>query len=330
MQRATHVHIDDRAVATLCQAWVASPPGGQHASEAPLDVPGWNRDLHYFDGTPRSANYVLVLDALNFSFWPDPGQPRWTVFWREHELSGYWALTACLLRAIEDRIPVLDAGWLAEVTPDMVERLLRGTTGQIPLMEARHAHLQEVGRLLLERYDGQFIHVVEDVGRNAVRLALRVSDELSSFHDVARYHDLTVPLLKRAQITAVDLFGTFDGREWGKLTGLDGLTAFADYKVPQILRRLGILVYDATLTETVDRGVLIPPGDEREVEIRAATVDAVERIRLGLTGRGVTLKAFEIDWVLWGLTQRPASSLSHGLPALSEERPYHKTRTIFY
>ncbi|NDD30551.1 MAG: hypothetical protein EB084_20010 [Proteobacteria bacterium] len=310
MTRARHVSIDDAAVAAVCDAW-------QHE---PHPVPEWNRALHYFDGTRASANYVLVLDALNFCFWPDPGQPRWTVAYRDRPHTGYWALSAALKKAAEEGVPVLDAGWLAEVDRSAVERLLRGVEGEIPLMEHRVTHLQEVGRVLASRYDGQFANMVEDVGFDAVDLALRVAADLSSFDDAAVYDGERVPLFKRAQIVAVDLFGTFDGADCGRLTRLEALTAFADYKVPQVLRRLGVMRYDAALADVVDREVHIAPNDPMEVEIRAATVDAVERIRAGLATRGHGARAFEIDWFLWQLGQQRHA----------DDRPYHKTRTVFY
>lgn len=311
MARARHVAIDDAAVAATCQSFPRDH----------LPVPEWNRDLHFFEGTMRSANYVLVLDALNFSFWADAGTPRWKVGYRGSVYQGYWGLAAALKRGIEEGVPLLEAGWLAEVTLPQVERLLRGLDATvIPLMDARHAHLQEVGRVLASRYDGQFANMVEDARYDAVALTLRLAAELTSFDDVATYGDLRVPLYKRAQIAPVDLFGTFDGKACGRLQRLSELTAFADYKVPQVLRRLGVLRYDRELADIVDREALLPAGDPREVEIRAATVDAVERMRDCLATGGRDVRAFEIDWLLWGLGQT-----NH-----ADDRPYHKTRTIFY
>jgi hypothetical protein len=310
MRRAREVKIDEGSIARLCDAL---GPG-------PLPIPAFDRDLHFFEGTWRSANYVLVLDALNFSFWPDPGAARWKVAWQGREWGGYWALTAALRRAVEERVPILEAGWLAEISIGQVERLLRGSEGVIPLLDARQAHLQEVGRVLLSRYDGRFVNMVEESRFDAVALTLRLAEELYSFADVARYDDLRVPLYKRAQIAPVDLFGTFEGKGPGRLQRLDELTAFADYKVPQVLRRLGVLHYGAELAATVDSETRIRPGDPLEVEIRAATVDAVERVRRALAVRGTVARAFEIDWLLWGLSQK----------AHPDDRPYHKTRTVYY
>ncbi len=42
------------------------------APRGPLDVLIFLNiaDLHYVDGTPLTVQYVLVVDALNFCFWP--------------------------------------------------------------------------------------------------------------------------------------------------------------------------------------------------------------------------------------------------------------------
>ena len=99
------------------------------------------------------------------------------------------------------------------------------------------------------------------------------------------------------------------------------LTAFADYKIPQVLREAGILVYAPALAEVVDRQQEIPPGDAREVEIRAATIWGCERLRRCLAERHgrTTLRTFEIDWLLWSDAQGRTLT-----------RSYHRTRTIFY
>lgn len=35
--------------------------------------PSWAADYHYADGTDLTAQYVFVLDAVNFCFWPLEG-----------------------------------------------------------------------------------------------------------------------------------------------------------------------------------------------------------------------------------------------------------------
>ena len=101
---------------------------------------------------------------------------------------------------------------------------------------------------------------------------------------------------------------------------MDQLTAFADYKLPQVLRHLGVLKYARDLDLKVDEEVLLNPGGPEEVEIRANTIWAVEGIRRELALGGQDLKAFEIDGILWNMGQQDRY----------RSKPYHKTITIYY
>jgi hypothetical protein len=147
-----------------------------------------------------------------------------------------------------------------------------------------------------------------------------LAEKLLSFQDVADYQEHKVFFYKRAQIFAADLYGAFHGKEWGSFVDIDKLTAFADYKLPQVLRHLGILRYAKSLAQKVDQKVLLDSGSPEEVEIRANTIWTVELIRQELKRMGKELKSFEIDWILWNLGQHAEFVV----------KPYHRTVTIFY
>jgi hypothetical protein len=53
---------------------------------------------------------------------------------------------------------------------------------------------------------------------------------------------------------------------------------FADYRVPQILREYNILTYSELLAEKIDNFIELEYSCQYEVEIRALTVIAVEKI----------------------------------------------------
>jgi hypothetical protein len=144
--------------------------------------------------------------------------------------------------------------------------------------------------------------------------------EFSSFADVATWRSAAVPFLKRAQILVADLRAIMGGAGVGAIRGMECLTAFADYKLPQRMRALGVLVYDEDLARMVDSYTLIPAGSEQEVEIRAATVWAVEALRRALAARGAERTAAAIDERIWVESQS----------RMPDERPYHRTRTIYY
>jgi len=274
---------------------------------------------HLCGTEPEVANFVLVLDTLNFSFWPEPGSPRWRVTYRDETVDGYWALVAALRRALHEGIPITDASYLGALDVPSLQYIFRGE-GEIPLLPERVAALREIGRGLRDLYDGTFVKMIERARYNALELTGLLGSEFSSFNDVSVYGGELVELYKRAQICCSDLVGASQGAPWGQLADLDKLTAFADYKVPQVLRQLGILVYTESLASMVDQLIPLPHGSDGEIEIRAATIWGVEYLRRALAARGVLLDAYRVDWYLWELGQAlPPKTL-----------PYHRTRTIFY
>jgi hypothetical protein len=309
------VWIDTQKVAALARRW-----SQEQVAPAPA-TPAWPaayERYHFFDGTERSANWILALDAMNFCFWSEKDQPRWRVVYKGETLDGYLAEAAALTRAVEDGIPVWDAGYLAQLSSETLASIFRGEQ-TIPLFEQRLQNVREVGRVLLERFDGQFTNVIAAAEYNAVKLTLMLAQQFSSFHDEALYRSQPVCFYKRAQLCVSDIWHVFKGQSWGKISDTDQLTAFADYKLPQILRHFGVLDYDPELARRVDSRQLLARGSEEEIEIRAATIWACELLRRQLLTLDYPLNATEIDLRLWLLAQH-----SDGM------RPYHRTRTQFY
>jgi hypothetical protein len=302
-------------------------------SRVPTPAPAWDTHHHFFDGTERTVNWLLLLDALNFCFWAEKNQPRWGIEYKGEILNGYWAEAAALTRAVEDGYALWDARYLNEISSDDLAAIFRGvpskgtgtsnqiaTTVQIPLFEQRLANAREVGRVLLERFDGQFAHVIEEAAGSAVKLALLLIEHFPSFHDVAGFRGREVRFFKRAQICVADLHGAFGGKQWGAFTDMHQLTIFADYKLPQLLHHFGVLQYHPTLAERINQHELLEPGGEEEVQIRAATIWACEILRQAMnaaTPEQVT--AADLDLQLWLLSQN-----------ITNMRPYHRVRTIYY
>ena len=106
VEQAEHVQINNARIKELCLQWKTSFPS----------VSGWNDRVHWSDGSPNTANFVLLLDALNFCFWPDPGQPKWKVSYEGVLHDGYMALAASLKRAIEVGDRLYEAERMASVS----------------------------------------------------------------------------------------------------------------------------------------------------------------------------------------------------------------------
>lgn len=106
----------------------------------------------------------------------------------------------------------------------------------------------------------------------------------------------------------------------GELQNLEKLTAFADYKIPQILRRLGILEYSQELSAKIDNFELIEPGSKEEIEIRANTIWAIELLKQELKKKYEFVTSSHVDSMLWLMSQTKTS----------DENPYHRTLTTAY
>jgi hypothetical protein len=308
-EQSSHVHIDRGALKAFSKMLLGR------------DVaPGtWAPQFHFRGAGESMVSYLLALDTINFCFWPRKDEPRWEIPCESGWLSGYYALAVALKTALESGLPLANAEYLASLKLDQLRRILGGR-GELQLMPQRLENLRALGELLLREYEGRASDLVQAAGRSAVSLARILAEKLNSFRDIADYHGKKVYFYKRAQLFAADLHGAFGGKEWGSFTDMEELTAFADYKLPQVLRDAGVLTYEAELASKVDQVIHLEPGSPDEVEIRSNTIWAVDLIWEELKQRGKDFRAFEIDWLLWTLGQ-------------SDEfraKPYHRTATIFY
>ncbi len=306
IQRARFVKINHDAIERAADA----------LAEQRVEPPAWNYALHFFDGTERTVNYLFLLDALNFCFW---GKPKWGIPYRGRKLDGYWALAAALKRAIKKHPRFADPETWTRLAPQELALILRGNTA-IPLFAERWRNARELGAVLREHWGGSTATFVADATRDAPRLAQMIAENFASFDDIAVYDNREVRFFKRAQILVCDLWGAFGGKAWGAFDNIETLTAFADYKLPQILRAWGIVQYAPSLARKVDAQIELAAGSAAEIEVRAATLWGVEFLRDALARRGRNLWSIQIDWILWEASQARFEGM----------KPYHRVRTIYY
>lgn len=146
------------------------------------------------------------------------------------------------------------------------------------------------------------------------------------FRDTEVYRGRLIHFYKRAQIVVSDVWAAYGqqtdpSKSRFAFRDMDQLTMFADYRVPQILRAVDVLRYDEHLSARVDALQEIPFGSEEEVEIRACTVEAVERLRVILMEKhGIKKFSVELDWWLWQQGEEKKDAI----------KPHHRTRTIYY
>ena len=112
------------------------------------------------------------------------------------------------------------------------------------------------------------------------------------------------------------------------MQGVDQLTMFADYRVPQSLQHYGVFVYEEEMMEALREERLLSAGSRWEVEIRGCSIEAVERItarvREELARRGVeaVVNSILVDQFLWGYRRQHNKEM--------KACPYHRVRSIYY
>ncbi len=291
-----------------------------------LDPPTWDEgDWHYArdadTGGPLTAQYVLVLDALNWCFWPSTSAME------------YDTLATSLKRVLENDSAAFSAERLQQITAPT----LRGwfEPHDLPNAEERARKLQELGVVLAANFNGSAAELVAAARGSAVALVRLLVSNFPGFRDEAVYKGRQVFLYKRAQIAVADIWAAYGRQTEGDspyaFHDIGSLTCFPDYRLPQLLREEGVMVYDGWLSAAVNSKTELAPGSAQEVEIRAATVVVVERLRDAFNARiradpksdeegKRELTAVELDWYLWQLGERAKDAIA----------PHHRVNTVFY
>ncbi|KAL6013130.1 hypothetical protein ACLOJK_003622 [Asimina triloba] len=220
--------------------------------------------------------------------------------------------------ALENDKSAFDADRLQTYTGPKLRKMLNWPR-PLPLEEERIRLLHEVGLELERSFGGKASNLVEACGKSAVSLVTLITRHFPGFRDHSLYKGHQIFLYKRAQIFAADLWGAFKGQGYGNFHDISSLTIFADYIVPAVLQQLGVLKYSSILRSTIDADDEIGAGSEQEIEIRACTIYAVEKMKdLIKKKTGKQVLSIELDLWLWSVgVQCP--SLQH-----------HRTLSIYY
>ena len=280
-------------------------------SEIALAGFSWNLD--------QLIKIVFTFNTINFCFWAEEGKPKWTINTNGQKLDGATALFRTLENKTRQDEEFTSGASLANLTETDVKNLLKGNV-EIPLLKDRLNCLNEAGSVLVRKYDGDWLNILKESENNAEKLVELLVNNFPSFNDISLYNSHTVGFYKRAQLNAKMVSDTLTSKNKKELASLEKLTAFADYKIPQTLRMLGVLKYSANLANKIDNIIPIPQNSIEEIEIRVAALEAVERIREGLSVKFPKTTASHIDSLLWNRSQKINRN----------KNPYHRTYTIAY
>lgn len=263
------------------------------------------------------AAYALALDVINFG-------SGYFELARQSGVALEYADLALHLRRGFDNHGWQDETIWAKITPADCHAVFHIPAGAHPrldeLMVLFARHLNEAGIRLAADYGGRAIQLLQAAGNSAVNLAAHVG-AWDGFRDVASYRGFDVPIFKRAQIFAADIWLALRGSGMADFDDIERLTIFADNMVPHVLRHAGVLSYDDALAARIDGGDEIKAGSEEETELRAVAIHAVELMRDAAHDMGRTdICAVNLDHILWN------RGYEDDLIAL----PRHRTLTVWY
>jgi len=311
MVKISQLHLQNLA-AEILQSNIAPQTNdqGHWLTAAPLEV---NQFLAA-SSLEQKLLFITVFHSAGFCYW---GEPRWQISYQGKKYNGAMAWLICLSR--EKRL--LSPEFLSRLSKKNWQTITRGQDDMlIPLFLERLTVLQRLGDDL---QNGLYSPLALcTTGGEALDLAFFIGKTFPGFNDRTKHKNLTIPFLKKAQLLVADYhyLCSTSTESTPPISGLDKLTAFADYKIPQFLRHKNVLAYAPDLSRLIDNQSELKAGRAEEVEIRSATIMAVERLKELLRISGLQLDASQLDNRLWLAAQNSKDKML----------PYHRCRSVFY
>jgi Potential Queuosine, Q, salvage protein family len=271
----------------------------------------------------ETTDFILTTSCIDTAFTDFSSHTKFEVDYAGRTWSDSDALFACMKRAIDKGVPILDGAFLVQVSRSEMETLFAGNI-ELPMLDEKTEILHQVGAVLARQYNGRFHNFVTSTSPklydNGNGLVDRLVSEFPRFRDVSPYDGETIKFYKLPQLAIWFLYTSLRKRSMFRLDDLEKMSAFADYIVPVALRLLGITSYSAELESAINSHQLIPHDSPREVEIRAHCIYAsallAEEInRLRPPDRQIVIP--QIDARLW--THYHTTCW-----------PHHLTKTIMY
>lgn len=306
IKQAQHVRINQQALEDFCSRFQGLETSFKQPFQPVTLTPEEKIQLDF------------AYNSANFCYWSYPNLLKWTIEYQGGQVSGAYGMKAAFNRALEEGFTLLDSSYLENLTEEDFQHITRGS-GQLPLFQERVLFLRELGAILNRKYEGQAMNVVGAGEGDAIQLLGEVTDNFPCYNDTAAYKGRKILFYKRAQLFVHNTHKVLESQEEGLLRTKQ-LTALADYKIPQLLRNCGIIEYASELARKIDNLEIIVEGSAEEVEIRAFTLEVVERMVRNLSRRFPDLNSIELDKWLYFESKRKSL----------DEKPYHRTLTTQY
>jgi hypothetical protein len=268
-------------------------------------------------------DFTLVVNTMNFAFTDFSTGVKFETDYMGKRWCDSEAMLACLHRAIHAGIPFFSGEYLAKVTRKDLESVFSGTI-EMPMLDERVVLFNEVGRVLVEKYQGRYSNFVRSCAprlyANGDGLLERLTTEFPRFRDVSMYHGSEVHIFKLAQLGIWGMHLALSPRGAWKLEDADNLTAFADYIVPVGLRVMNIFEYAPELEKQINSLVEVKRDSEAEIELRASSIYVIAKLTEEINKRRPGMEPLlqpQVDFRFWKTYH-------------ATHWPHHLTKTVMY
>jgi hypothetical protein len=271
----------------------------------------------------ETVDFILTVSCIDTAFTDFNHYIKFQVEYAGRTRSDSDALFACIKRAIDHGVPILDGAFLARVTRPELERIFVANI-ELPMLDEKMQILHQVGATLAARYHGRFHNFLKSCSRRLYDhgngMVDRLVSEFPRFNDVSDYSGHTVKIYKLPQLAIWFLYTSLRKSGAFQIDDIDKMTAFADYIVPVALRLLGITSYSAALEAAINNYQMIPRDSRQEIELRAHCIYA-----LALLAEEINrLRPPELQIIMPQLDARLWTHYH------TTWWPHHLTRTIMY
>jgi hypothetical protein len=260
--------------------------------------------------TEEIVNFLLIEDALQFSFW---GSPKWTIETEYGMLDGGAALLYCMLKVFKEHKNNFFE-YVEHLTKDEFRTILKGNI-EIPLFDKRYDIITNMAKIVNTKMNSSFYKYIDGITVDNDLFQILVSN-FKNFEDIRLYKNQTVPFYKLCQYMTSNILHIIKIKN-NINVDCSHLVGCADYKIPQVLRDLSILKYSDSLSKIVDSKIGLAENAPQEVEIRASMIVVIDEIWKRVNG---AVDKIDINNFIW----------LKGQAKSKDSKPYHLTRTSTY
>jgi len=268
-------------------------------------------------------DFTLVVNTMNFAFTDFSTGVKFETDYMGKRWCDSEAMLACLHRAIHSGIPFFSGEYLAKVTRKDLESVFAGTI-EMPMLDERVTLFNEVGRVLVEKYEGRYSRFVRSCAPKLYAdgdgLLERLTTEFPRFRDVSNFHGTDVHIYKLAQLGIWGMHLALSPRGAWKLEDAEKLTAFADYIVPVGLRVMGIFEYAPELEKQINSLTEVKRDSDAEIELRASSIFVIAKLTEEINKRRQGMEPLlqpQVDFRFWKTYH-------------ATHWPHHLTKTVMY